>query len=80
MELALLAVSQGLPLKSIEGHRRTSSAKAAEEFRLGCLLIKTEVLDEKPGHFICRLTLAEEIRVPADSMLVIKVPGWDESV
>ncbi len=36
---------------------------------------KTEVLDEKPGQFIYRLTLTEELKVAADSTLVIKIPG-----
>ena len=40
---------------------------------------KTEVLDEKPGQFIYKLTLAEEVRVAADSTLIIKLPGQDES-
>ncbi len=41
------------------------------------LIDKTEVLDEKPGHFIYRLSLSEDIRIAADSALVIKVPGQD---
>jgi superfamily I DNA and/or RNA helicase len=40
---------------------------------------KTEILDEKPGQFIYRLTLAEEVRVATDSTLVMKLPGNDEA-
>jgi hypothetical protein len=46
---------------------------------LWLLVDKTEVLDERPGQFIYRLTLADEIRIAPDSALVIKVPGQDGS-
>ena len=54
-------------------------AQKQQRHSLWLLIDKTEVLDEKPGQFIYRLTLAEEIRVPPDSTLVIKVPGQDGS-
>jgi hypothetical protein len=54
-------------------------AQKQHRHSLWLLIDKTEVLDEKPGQFIYRLTLAEEIRVPPDSTLVIKVPGQDGS-
>ena len=40
---------------------------------------KTEVLDEKPGQFIYRLTLAEEVRASTDSTLVLRLPGHDKA-
>ncbi|HKF04356.1 MAG TPA: AAA domain-containing protein [Candidatus Sulfotelmatobacter sp.] len=55
-------------------------AQKRQRHSLWLLIDKTEVLDEKPSQFIYRLTLAEEIRVPPDSILVIKVPGQDGSV
>lgn len=53
--------------------------KAQKQQRRSLWLVveKTEILDEKPGQFIYRLTLAEELRVAADSTLVIKIPGQD---
>lgn len=54
-------------------------AQKQQRRSLWLLIDNTEVLDEKPGQFSYRLTLAEEIRVPSDSTLVIKVPGQDGS-
>lgn len=54
-------------------------AQKQQRRSLWLLVDKTEVLDERPGQFIYRLTLGEDIRIAPDSTLVIKVPGQDGS-
>lgn len=54
---------------------REIKAQKKRRRSLWLLIDKTEVLDERPGQFIYRLTFAEELRVVADSTLTVKVPG-----
>ncbi len=82
-----LRTTEGFMIQTLEPLSQQIHQAIVEELRaqkekprsLWLLVDKTEVLDERPGQFIYRLTLADEIRIAPDSVLVIKVPGQDGS-